>query len=127
MIPSIPAQPEHKFEDGPNSNNFAATAVGRHPVDDLQRTINENPFQNLEYVRHVYGSALAMRLATEQKIAGEQHIPGSVPIARANLYKEVVSGQDVQLDFSDFLSLPQNCPDAVEKMPHSVMEAHLGM
>ena len=126
MVPTMPAQPEHNLmEKGPNSNNLAAAAVSRHPVDNLQMTLNENPFHNLEYVRHAYGSALAMRLATEQKIAAEQHLAGAHPAG--NLYRDVVTGNDVRLDFDDFLALPQNRPDVVEQAPHVVMESQLGM
>lgn len=127
--PQIPEmhQPASLMERGLNSNNLAAQATARHPVDDLQRHRQTNPFESLEYVRHVYGSGLAMRLATEQKIANQQD--DLTPLSRPgnNLYREIVSGQDLQLDFGDFLSLPEHRPEMVKETPHAFMERKLGM
>lgn len=85
-------------------------------------------FEGLEFVRHVYGSGLAMRLATEQKIAREQDILARAPgLESSNLYGEIVSGQDTNIQFSDFLSLPEYRPSVPKENPHSVMERRLGM
>ena len=126
--PRIPVmkKPASLMEVGPNGNDLASQAVARHPVDDLQRHLVANPFQNMEYVRSVYGSGLAMRLATEQKIAMEQERAGT-NLPSANMYREICSGQDVQLDFGDFLSLPEYRPDAKKVNHHRIMESQLGM
>jgi Proteasome maturation factor UMP1 len=120
-------KPASLMEVGPNGNNLAAAAASRHPVDDLQRTMQQNPFCNLDYVRHVYGSGLAMRLATEQKIAAQHEQRGAAGIPNSGLYRDIVAGRDVQLDFADFLSLPENRPDVMKSNPHAVMERQLGM
>ena len=68
-----------------------------------------------------------MRLATEQKMAREEaRAPG---LESSGLYGDIISGRDTTLDFSDYLSLPQNRPTFVnnEKIPHAVMEHQLGM
>lgn len=126
-MPRIPEmhQPASLMERGLNSNNLAAHATARHPVDDMQRRRQTNPFESLEYVRHVYGSGLAMRLATEQKIANQ--FDDLTPLATTNLYREIVTGTDMQLDFGDFLSLPEHRPDMVKETPHAFMERKLGM
>lgn len=86
------------------------------------------PFGNLEFVRHVYGSGLAMRLATEQKIAREQQIMARAPgFDSSNVFGEIVSGKDTTIDFQDFLSLPENRPTDPLENPHLVMERTLGM
>ena len=118
-------QPAALMETGLNGNHLAAAAVARHPVDDLQRRRQTNPFESMEYVRSVYGSGLAMRLATEQKIAAQQD--DVTPLARTNLYREIVTGQDVQLEFGDFLSLQDHRPDMIKETPHAFMERKLGM
>lgn len=136
--PSIPVmkKPVSSMEVGPNGNNLAASATSRHPVDDLQRRVrlqgltgssNGNPFQNLEHVRRMYGSGLAMRLATGQKLAVEQDRSAPAGLPSSGLYREIVTGQDVQLDFTDFLSLPEFQPEITKENPHKYMEQHLGM
>lgn len=133
MTPRIPemSQPAALLEHGPNGHNLAAQATARHPVDDLQRSAT-SAAPNLAYVRAVYGSGLAMRLATEQKIAAQQEAlapPMPSTAGNSNLYREIVSGQDVHLGFEDFLSLPQNQPHYSHKdsSPHTWMERQLGM
>ena len=118
-------QPASLMETGVNGNNLAAAATARHAVDDMQRRRTANPFESLEYVRSVYGSGLAMRLATEQKIATQQD--DVTPLTKTNLYREIVTGTDVQLEFGDFLSLPEHRPDMVKETPHTFMERKLGM
>jgi Proteasome maturation factor UMP1 len=131
-VPSIPImhQPASLMLNGPNGNNLAARAKARHPVDDLQRTLkNNNSFTSskLEYVRHVYGSGLAMRLATEQKIARQQELDRPPALVTSNLYLETVTGNDIKLDFCDFLGLPQNQPNVGKEDPHAILERRLGM
>lgn len=83
---------------------------------------------NLNFVRSVYGSGLAMRLATEQKIAREQNLEARAPgLESSNLFGEIVSGRDTTIDFADYLSLPQNRPMVVKENPHAVIEHRLGM
>mmetsp|Transcript_2603 Transcript_2603/g.5110 ORF Transcript_2603/g.5110 Transcript_2603/m.5110 type:complete len:130 (-) Transcript_2603:75-464(-) len=118
-------QPASLMETGLNGNNLAAQATARHPVDDMQRRRQTNPYESMEYVRHVYGSGLAMRLATEHKIAAQQD--DLTPLATTNLYREIVTGNDAQLDFGDFLSLPEHRPEMTKETPHAFMERKLGM
>lgn len=118
-------RPASLMETGLNGNNLAAQATAHHPVDDMQRRRQTNPFESMAYVRHVYGSGLAMRLATENKIAAQQD--DLTPLASTNLYREVVSGNDTQLEFGDFLSLPEHRPEMSKETPHAFMERKLGL
>jgi Proteasome maturation factor UMP1 len=131
-VPSIPImhQPASLMLNGPNGNNLAARAKARHPVDDLQRSMqNSNNFSSskLEYVRHVYGSGLAMRLATEHKIAMQQELETPPALMTSNLYRETVTGNNITIDFTDFLGLPQNQPNLAKEDPHAILERRLGM
>lgn len=124
-IPEM-SQPASLMEVGVNGHNLAAQAAARHPVDDLQRRHQQETPQSLAYVRSVYGAGLAMRLATEQKIAAQQE--DLTPLSgNHNLYREIVTGQDVQLGFEDFLSLPEHRPELTKETPHTFMERKLGM
>ncbi|GKY96128.1 hypothetical protein MPSEU_000573000 [Mayamaea pseudoterrestris] len=124
---SIPimSKPANLMEAGPNGNNLAAAAQGAHPVDGLQQRVSKAS-SHLDHVRHVYGSGLAMILATEQRIALQQdRMAHGLP--SSHVYRDVVTGTDVQLDFCDFLTLPEYQPDAPKENPHVVMERQLRM
>lgn len=123
----MPVLKEAKVDllSGANSNNLAASTLSRHPVDDLQRKLHANPFEDLQAVRHIYGTGLAMRLATERKIAAQEENEAGLP--SAGLYRDIVTGNDTRIDFKDFLSLPEHRPDATVESPHMRLEHKLGM
>jgi hypothetical protein len=120
----IMQQPASLMQVGPNGNNLAAAAASRHPVDQLQQQMRMH--SGVEYARHMYGTGLAMRLATEQKMAMES-TRGAAGIPQSNMYADIVSGNDTKLDFADFLSLPEYRPDVGKENPHAVMEHQLRM
>jgi len=94
---------------------------------------------DLDAIRRLYGSALAMRLSTERRLAAGVggRLPGmdAAPDSRAML--ESLTGDDMTIDFTDFLGLPENRPLAdsvalgngpvVDAGPHSAMEAKLNL
>jgi len=133
QIPVLTGEPPaSSLKVGPNAHNLAAAATQRHPVDDLQRRLDNPDFgTDLQHVRKIYGSGLAMRLATEQKIAANyeqtSRMTGLANSHRASLYREITSGNDVKLDFGNFLSLPQHRPNVPAENPHANMERQLGM
>jgi Proteasome maturation factor UMP1 len=114
-------QPYALMQTGPNSNHLASRALEPHPVDRMQRIRPSFP----DHVRHVYGSALAMRLATEERIATQ--LESSLPHAGPSLYREIVMGQDIQMDFGDYLNLPDHRPEGPSVNLHQAMERQLGM
>ena len=125
--PSIPImdKPAATMQVGPNGLSLSAAA--RHPVEELQRATPAGQFHDLQFVRHVYGSGLAMRLATEQKIAKQQQMATMRRSQRAALYGEIVTGQDTKMEFADFLSHPAYRPDIPQPNKHLAMEHQLGM
>lgn len=119
--------PVDRMEGGPNGNNLASAAVQRHPVDTLQR----NPFNDLEDVRRIYGTGLAMTIATERQMA--TRVGGRLPGMKgrysqdSNCIMETLTGNDTKLDFGDFLSQPDSLPTGGIKDPRAAMERRLGM
>lgn len=116
-------QPASLMQVGPNGNNLAASAAARHPVDQLQQQMEQHT--SVDFARHVYGSGLAMRLATEKKLAVQSTLAGAAGLPQSNLYSDIVTGNDTKLDFRDFLSLPEYRPDVTKENPHAVMEHQL--
>mmetsp|Transcript_497 Transcript_497/g.1021 ORF Transcript_497/g.1021 Transcript_497/m.1021 type:complete len:91 (-) Transcript_497:219-491(-) len=84
-----------------------------------------------EEVRRLYGSAFAMKLATERRIASQTtigSIGGGIPSSN-NVMGDILSGRDMHIGFEDTLGLPEFRP-TINKMhedPHMVMERQLGM
>eukprot|EP00526_Cylindrotheca_closterium_P028241 CAMPEP_0113618614 /NCGR_PEP_ID=MMETSP0017_2-20120614/9431_1 /TAXON_ID=2856 /ORGANISM="Cylindrotheca closterium" /LENGTH=83 /DNA_ID=CAMNT_0000528135 /DNA_START=53 /DNA_END=301 /DNA_ORIENTATION=+ /assembly_acc=CAM_ASM_000147 len=75
---SIPVmnKPVDMMSSGVNSNNLQAAARQRHPVEELQRqqaTQKVSFFGTTEEeeVRRMYGAGMAMRMATERRMAAE--------------------------------------------------------
>jgi Proteasome maturation factor UMP1 len=126
-------QPVSKLETGANGGNLSSEAAALHPVDSLQRqTGGMHPYRNHSFARHVYGSGLAMVLATEQKLAEQEHQQQRMTgLHRGGLssgvFGDIVTGQDLTIDFTDYLSMSINQPDAPKHNPHLAMERSLGM
>jgi len=76
-----------------------------HPIQGLdQRTATAEFNSKIERVRHVYGSHMAMRLATEEVAFGKaRRLPG-LPSSTA-LY-DTITGSGTKIDFKDFLDDP---------------------
>jgi hypothetical protein len=148
--PRIPVltKPMSVLATGLNANHLASAAASKHPVQGLQQR-DLNPYRDLAHIRHVYGSALAMTLATERTVAARQHeqlraYRGGGGAAGASLYGEIVTGTDVDLQFEDYLGAPQDRPDylgagggtaaaasgsmmTTMALPHAVLEHQLRM
>lgn len=69
---------------------------------------------DLDAIRRLYGSGLAMRLATERKMA--QNVGGRLMGhgmnngGAKNVMYEAVTGDDMTIQFGDYLNLEQNRP-----------------
>uniref|UniRef100_A0A7S2S6V2 Proteasome maturation protein n=1 Tax=Eucampia antarctica TaxID=49252 RepID=A0A7S2S6V2_9STRA len=121
---------------GPNGNNLAATAVRSHPIDRMQRVaaVSGGTALDLDAIRRLYGSALAMRLTTERSLASSVggRLPGMEAHPDSNAMLDALTGNDLSLQFEDFLNIPQHQPDnntsrVMETGPHAVMEARLAL
>jgi hypothetical protein len=108
-----------------NQNKTAST--GQSPLD-------------LDAIRRLYGSGLAMRLATERQMAKQVggRLPGLDAHPDSRAMYETLTGEDVTLDFGDYLNLSKNRPEVGggnggggalggEEIPHAAMESRLGL
>jgi len=80
---------------------------------------------DLDMIRSIYGSGLAMRLATERRMACQVggRILGS---HESQVMYETVTGMDTTLDFSDFLGRPSDNPEGnALETAHTWMERKL--
>mmetsp|Transcript_5177 Transcript_5177/g.6681 ORF Transcript_5177/g.6681 Transcript_5177/m.6681 type:complete len:144 (+) Transcript_5177:68-499(+) len=136
---SIPIMrsPIDMMQNGPNSDNLAAGAVQTHPIDRMQKAhaMNANASLDIDAIRRLYGSALAMRLTTERKLAS--NVGGRLPGMDANpdsqLMLDTLTGNDLNVDFGDFLNVQGDRVNtgrnvAQDKvLVHNAMEARLGL
>jgi len=130
---SIPImrKPSDAMTNGLNSSNLAAAAIQRHPIDQMQRSSGESTPLDLDAVRRLYGSGLAMKLATERRMASNVggRLPGLDAHPDSRAMYESLTGEDMTLGFGDFLNLRTNRPDVGggggDKIPHDAMESRL--
>lgn len=82
-----------------------------------------------EEVRRLYGSGFAMRLATERRMAADVGGHGVAGLPTTNMMHDILTGNDMKLQFEDVLSLPEHRPLFVKHLedPHAAMERKLGM
>mmetsp|Transcript_28230 Transcript_28230/g.42511 ORF Transcript_28230/g.42511 Transcript_28230/m.42511 type:complete len:142 (-) Transcript_28230:162-587(-) len=141
MSSSIPVmrKPADAMSKGLNSSNLAAAALQRHPIDRMQRATaatgaTESPL-DLDAIRRLYGSGLAMRLATERQMALKVggRLPGLDAHPDSRAMYETLTGDDVSIGFGDYLNLRRNRPEggdfggAAFDVPHTSMEHKLGL
>jgi hypothetical protein len=132
MSPKIPlvSKPDSTLAAGLNTGNLALSAAERHPIDSLQRSggqtahsLLNNPYQDLDFIRSVYGSGLAMEMAAERQIARREAAMGMTKIAGVTY--DIYAGQDATLQFGDFMSLPENRVTLPTSPFHISMERQL--
>jgi hypothetical protein len=87
----------------------ASHSAPRHPVMELQRSQENREWMvKLDNARRMYGSHMAMRLASEKALLSRPHrLPGLVTAGGTGssscLGRDVALGLDTSIDFSDFL------------------------
>jgi hypothetical protein len=89
----------------------------------------ESPL-DLDAVRRLYGSGLAMRLATERRLASSVggRLPGLDAHPDSRAMYETLTGDDMTIGFGDFLNVRKNRPEGGgggERVPHDAMESRL--
>mmetsp|Transcript_25217 Transcript_25217/g.62139 ORF Transcript_25217/g.62139 Transcript_25217/m.62139 type:complete len:139 (-) Transcript_25217:79-495(-) len=133
---SIPVmnKPVDMMSSGANGNNLQAAARQRHPVEELQRqqaTQKVSFFGTTEEeeVRRMYGAGMAMRMATERRMAAEMGGRGVAGLPSSNMMLDILTGNDMKLGFEDTLNLPDYRPifSKHQEDPHAAMERKLGM
>lgn len=114
------------LKTGLNGGNLAIAAAERHPVDCLQRSgppATGNPYHDLNFIRSLYGSGLAMEMAAERQMARKEKAMGMSKIG--GLYEDIVMGNDITLQYSDFMSQPEKSAELPKSVFHAIMERQL--
>ena len=77
----------------------------------------------------MYGAGMAMRLATERRMASEMGGRGVAGLPSSNMMLDILTGNDMKLGFEDVLNQPDHRPIFVKHQedPHAAMERKLGM
>lgn len=97
----------------------------------------ESPL-DLDAIRRLYGSGLAMRLATERQMALKVggRLPGLDAHPDSRAMYETLTGDDMSIGFGDYLNLKKNRPEVGgdfgagvggSEIPHAAMESKLGL
>ena len=97
-----------------------------HPVAGLQRSLRDAEWEGrLDMVRRIYGSHLAMRLATEKLACSRlQRQPG---LEASNVNLDTVLGTQTKIGFEDFLNPPTMRPVAPVADLYTASENHAGI
>merc|ERR1711935_1213923 len=108
-------KPVDMMSSGVNGNSLQAAARQRHPVDESQRQQATHKVSFLgsteeEEVRRMYGAGMAMRLATERRVASELGGRGVAGLPSSNMMHDILTGNDTKMGFEDTLNLPQHRP-----------------
>jgi hypothetical protein len=89
---------------------------------------------DVDAIRRLYGSALAMRLTTERENASTVggRLPGLDAHPNSNIMYETLTGDDITINFADFLNTAGTRPEGVgvgtnRDGVHTAMEAKLGL
>ncbi len=98
---------------------------------------NANSSLDVDAIRRLYGSALAMRLVTERKLASNVggRLPGMDAHPDSHVMLDTLTGNDMNIDFGDFLNLKSDRADVGihnnvgqdKVLVHNAMEAKLGL
>jgi hypothetical protein len=98
---------------------------------------NVNSSLDVDAIRRLYGSALAMRLVTERKMASDVggRLPGMDAHPNSQVMLDTLTGNDLNIDFGDFLNLKSDRADVDigrnaahdSVVIHNTMEARLGL
>ncbi|KAJ1424405.1 proteasome maturation factor UMP1 [Ochromonadaceae sp. CCMP2298] len=107
-------------------NSLESAHASKHPLHSLQSSKNNVAWASkLDTVRRMYGSHMAMTLATEREIFSRmRRLPG---LETSNVGLETVMGVGESIDFPDFLNVPVNRPETPKFQVHSQMEVKLGI
>lgn len=104
-VPLTPA----KEADGPPTT-LKYTRAAPHPVEQLEAGRMEGDLRSKRALQAAtYGSAFPMRRMMQESVLGQFHrLPG---LPSSGLAVERLRGRGEDMDFQDFLNLPQDCPE----------------
>ena len=84
---------------------------------------------DIDAVRNLYGSGLAMHLMTERRLAAAAggRLPGMDATPDCNAMLDAVTGNDVEMDFDDVLNRVEFRPEGKFRSVHAKMESKFGL
>ena len=131
--PKIPiyTKQDIALEADVNTGNYAIAVAERHPIDVLQKQrlrgngslVAINPYQDMNFVRSIYGSGLAMEMAAERQYVQQERNMGMHKIG--NMYEDIVLGNDATIQYTDFMSLPDSRIELPKSVFHVSMDRQL--
>merc|ERR1712125_108584 len=80
--------------------------------DRMQRESAGSSALDIDAIRRLYGSGLAMRLVTERRMAQNVggRLLGSHGTGHSNVMLDALTGDDMSIEFGDYLYLEHNRP-----------------
>ena len=102
-------------------NSLEAKMNAPHPVQAIEERCEALDMRDkLKRVRAIYGSHMAMRIATEKSVFSRpRRLPG-LPQSSAGL--DVVTGRGERIEFADYLNDPRERVDLPKVNFHDVVE-----
>ena len=99
----VASGPTDLLRDG--FRNLETEMMTKHPIEGLDKKSEAAAFNSkLERIRRVYGSHMAMRLATEEAQFGQsRRLPG---LPSSNAMHDTITGEGIKMEFKDFLDDP---------------------
>jgi hypothetical protein len=137
--PSIPqlnqSRPHSTLSAGLNSLNLASQAAPNHPLDTISSSVHSQIYGaggivDLDQVKRIYGSALAMQLKTEiEHVAsvGSSRMPGLDSQPQRNVLLDSLTGGDLRIGFEDVLNRKETRVEGPRVVLHEAMEVKFGL
>mmetsp|Transcript_22966 Transcript_22966/g.38878 ORF Transcript_22966/g.38878 Transcript_22966/m.38878 type:complete len:129 (+) Transcript_22966:93-479(+) len=107
-------------------SSFETAQSSLHPIQTFEKSrVNNEWGEKLMNAKNMYGTHMAMRLATERQQFTRDHRLFGLPSSRIGL--DSVTGEGIQIEYSDFLNDPHMRPEAPKVTLHDVMEVKLNL
>ena len=102
-------------------NSLESKMNAPHPVKAIEARAEAVDMRDkLKRVRAIYGSHMAMRIATEKSVLSRpRRLPG---LESSSAHLDVVTGRGETIEFSDYLSDPRERADLPKINFHDVVE-----
>lgn len=124
---SVPLQAELDQTRPPSTLKFDHAHV--HPIEGVQQSHEKLALHTKRALQAAtYGSAFPMRRMMQESVLSQFHrLPG---LPSSGIALEILRGKDADMDFDDYLNLPQDSPDGqVDTLgaTHEALERATGM
>ena len=121
-IPILNGPADH-LRHGFNSLDYEARSC--HPLANAAKRDEEEWIAKLDNVRRMYGSHMAMRLATERQTFNRNNrMPG---LRTSSIHHDILMGTDTVIDFKDYLNDPMTRTEGLPLPIQDIMENKLNI